>query len=258
MSLIQDAAVVLRRIDYSETSLVLVLLTREHGKVRAVAKGARRGTKKRFAPGIDLLEVGDAVLSTGRGGAAELATLTEWRQSYPLPGLRSTMARWHAAQYAAEVTSLLTEDWDAHAGLFDSMLEVLHAIAATPDPTPVVVEYQRRLLLAAGSMPVFDRCVRCGRTTGLAHFGPVAGGMLCGRCAPRAAPVRRVTAETLRSLCDEPGAIPAEGALALLNYHIACLVGHEPLLGRHLLSPSRRKATPFRRPPHSGRSMRKR
>ncbi|MCH7814056.1 MAG: recombination protein O N-terminal domain-containing protein, partial [Planctomycetes bacterium] len=49
MSFISERAVVLRRVDYSETSQVLVLLTRGHGKVRAIAKGIKRSTRKHFA-----------------------------------------------------------------------------------------------------------------------------------------------------------------------------------------------------------------
>ena len=47
-----DQAIVLGRLDYSETSQVHVLFAREHGKVRAIAKGIKRGTKKRFAAAV--------------------------------------------------------------------------------------------------------------------------------------------------------------------------------------------------------------
>ncbi len=61
MALISDRAIVLRRLDYSETSQILALFTREYGQVRVIAKGIKRSTRSRFAVGIDLLEVGQVV-----------------------------------------------------------------------------------------------------------------------------------------------------------------------------------------------------
>ena len=54
MTAIKDEAIVLRRLDYSETSQVLAFFTRDHGPRRLIAKGVKRSTKKKFATGIDL------------------------------------------------------------------------------------------------------------------------------------------------------------------------------------------------------------
>src|SRR5215510_10576041 len=99
MPLLRDSAVVLGRLDYSETSQILVLFTREQGKVRAIAKGAKRSTKARFAPGIDLLDIGSVVISVRHERAEGLATLTEWKQTRSLSGLREKLERLSAAQY---------------------------------------------------------------------------------------------------------------------------------------------------------------
>ena len=61
MLVIHDQAVVLMRYDYSETSQVLVLFSRDHGKMRVLATGIKRSTKARFATGADLLEAGHLV-----------------------------------------------------------------------------------------------------------------------------------------------------------------------------------------------------
>jgi hypothetical protein len=86
MSLIKDHAVILRRLDFSENSQVLALFTRDHGKVRAIAKGVKRSTKTRFAPAPDLLDVGSAVLSAPPADRDRLAILTEWTPTQPLTG----------------------------------------------------------------------------------------------------------------------------------------------------------------------------
>jgi DNA repair protein RecO len=88
MATISDDAVVLARLDYSETSQVIVLFTRSYGKVRAIAKGIKRHTKTRFAVGIDLLDIGHVVVSAHPDRSAALATVTEWNPAASLSGLR--------------------------------------------------------------------------------------------------------------------------------------------------------------------------
>jgi hypothetical protein len=70
MPTLKDQAVVLRLVDWSETSQIAVLLTREHGKISAVAKGAKRQTPSiasRFSGGLELLCRGEAVYITKSG-----------------------------------------------------------------------------------------------------------------------------------------------------------------------------------------------
>ncbi|HQA45519.1 MAG TPA: recombination protein O N-terminal domain-containing protein, partial [Phycisphaerae bacterium] len=97
MPVMKDEAVALRRIDYSETSQVLLFLTRGHGPRRLLAKGIKRGTKQKFATGIDLLEHGRVVFAVRASGESGLGNLTEWRQIDLYTGLRSDLHRLYAA-----------------------------------------------------------------------------------------------------------------------------------------------------------------
>ena len=203
MPLIQDDAVVIGRLDYSETSQVLVLFAREHGKVRAIAKGMKRSTKTRFAAGVDLLDAGRVVVSSRAERAAGLATLTEWKQTRCFSGLRGKLFRLHAAQYAAEVLAHLTEDWDPHPPLFDAFVATLDVLAHADEPLPTITRYQCALLTSIGSMPRVDECVLCGRSNDLSHFASLEGGTICRNCEPGQIEKREDSPrslETLRSL----------------------------------------------------------
>ena len=101
MALIKDIAIALRRLDYSETSQVLSILTREHGQRRIIAKGIKRGTKARVAVGIDLLEMGRIVFSQRSGREDAMANMTEWCQEDGFPHLRRDLVRCYSAQYQA-------------------------------------------------------------------------------------------------------------------------------------------------------------
>ena len=81
MPLVRDRSICLRVTEFSETSQVVTLLSREHGLVRAIAKGAHRKTKagaSKFDGGMDFLEVGEAVFT--HDVAKDLAILTEWQE----------------------------------------------------------------------------------------------------------------------------------------------------------------------------------
>jgi len=235
MPIIRDEAVVLGRLDYSESSQILVLFTREHGKARSIAKGIRRGTKTKFAAGIDLLDVGAVVLSARQERGEALATLTEWKQTEALSGLRARLARLHAALYAAELTTRLTEDWDPHPRLFDYLMKTLRDLNRTDEVLTPTVRFQVALLRDIGAQPRFDACVLCGRPGELTHFSSFEGGLICRNCEPVQVEKREVGPHTIALLRGQRKDMPQpatllSAAFSLLNYHIAHLMSREPAL----------------------------
>src|SRR5215213_4231110 len=104
MPLVRDRCICVRCTEYSETSQILTLFSREHGIVRAIAKGAHRRTKagaSKFDGGVDLLDAGDAVFTHDPG--RDLATLTEWSLREGRLGLRKTLRGMYLGMYAAEL-----------------------------------------------------------------------------------------------------------------------------------------------------------
>lgn len=240
MAVIHDSAVVLRRLDFSETSQIIAFFTRGHGQVRGIAKGIKKSTKTKFAVGIDLLDVGRISISSRGERPTGLATVTEWKQTQSLSGLREKLERLQAAQYAAEITSYLTHEWDPHSELFDALIEFLNTLAAGRGSLGSVVRFQIDLLELIGSPPRFDACVSCGRADVLTHFSSFEGGAICRHCENRFHEKREVSAATLAVLQGKQ-ATPTEGPYSLLNYHISHVMGREPLLGAKLVSAERQR-----------------
>lgn len=236
MPAIKDDALVLRRLDYSESSQVLVVLTRTHGLRRLIAKGAKRSTKTRFVPGIDLLERGWVVFLPGSRGDSHLGTLTEWLQTEAYLGLRTALPQWYAAQYAADVTVAAMEEAEPHVDLFDALAELLGALSAGRPPLPEVVGYQCALLRSLGLWPDLTRCVLCDRVAPpgrAAYYGFHQGGLVCSQCVPAAGQVRKVGAAVLTSLRESDWLPDTVGpALALLDETLRHLIGRGTLLGK--------------------------
>ncbi|MEE8170466.1 MAG: DNA repair protein RecO [Phycisphaerae bacterium] len=246
MALYRDQAIVLRRLDYSETSQVLLVFCRTLGPQRLIAKGIKRGTKSRFAVGVDLLEAGVVNFSRRDGGAAHLATMTEWTQSDLNAHLRRDLASLHVALYGAEVTGQLMEEGDPHPELYDAFAAFL-ADHPHDEPLARLVVYLPTLLHHIGLWPRLDACAGCGRDIGsdeLTYFSSHQGGLLCRECEPAAVEKRRVSHETVEALRwatsdsppppgrDAPDAI--RSAFDLLDYHLSELMSRPPRLSRPL------------------------
>jgi len=226
VALVKDAAIVLRRLDFSETSQVLAVFTRDHGQQRLIAKGVKRGTKTRAGIGIDLLEKGDVVFSARPGKEDRLATLTEWRQRDGYRHLRSDLARMYAAEYAADVTVQLTETHDPHPGLYDALDDLLSRLADAP-AADALATYLWRLLREIGLRPQMVLCVGCNRdATGdeAIYFSSHQGGVLCRDCEVSAVEKRRLSRETADLLRAAGDTAPGR-AIPLLDYHLQETMG---------------------------------
>src|SRR5438876_5951030 len=92
MPLVHDRCICLRKTEFSETSQILTLFSREHGIVRVIAKGAHRKTKAgagKFDGGGDFLDIGNAVFS--HDVSRDLPPLTEWNLREGHLALRNTL-----------------------------------------------------------------------------------------------------------------------------------------------------------------------
>lgn len=226
MALVKDAAIVLRRLDFSETSQVLAVFTRDRGQQRLIAKGVKRGTKTRAGIGIDLLEKGDLVFSARPGKEDRLATLTEWRQRDGYRHLRSDLSRMYAAEYAADVTVQLTESHDPHPGLYDALDEFLTGLADVP-VADALATYVWHLLREIGLRPQMDLCVACNRDTtedDALFFSSHQGGVVCRDCEPATVEKRRLSRETADLFLNATESIPGR-AIPMLDYHLQETMG---------------------------------
>jgi len=224
MAIEKDQAIVLRLTDFSETSQIATLFTPAHGLVRLIAKGIRRGTAKRAAVGLDLLEHGDVSYIPTRT-AGQLGTLTDWAQRNSFAGLRRELPRLYGGLYAAELVASLTEEEDPHPGLFEALLHTLTELAGDGEPLRRLAMFQAELLVALGFALNFEQCVVCGRPRGGAsatYFSSHSGGVLCRNCAPAQVERRRLPPGLLNTT---PATGDARAWFALQNYHLTHLAG---------------------------------
>ena len=195
MNTLRDEAIVLRTYKLAESDRICVLLTREHGKVRAVAHGVRK-TSSRLGGRMEVLDVVDVQLARGR---TELMTV---RQAQPLgtaSALRADFARLSSAMVLVEVVDAATLEHLADPEYFEMALRALRAVETAEDPTVVTTAFLLKTLAHDGAAPVLDRCASCGATGELVAFDLTEGGLLCPACR-RGRPVSPAAIELLRRM----------------------------------------------------------
>src|SRR4051794_4244327 len=126
-------ALVVRGTDWSETSRITTLFTREFGKVRGLAKGGRR-LKSSFDVAFDLLTVCNIVFLRKAHGGLDLLTEAQLVEQFPV--LRRDLPALYAGYYVAELLADGTQDYDPHPALFDAALATLRGLGGQEEPNP--------------------------------------------------------------------------------------------------------------------------
>ena len=174
-------AVVLRRSDYSETSLILTFFTHESGLLRGIAKGAKRA-KSLFDAGLEPF-VRCAVVHLDRRSRG-LVVLTEAAVLETFPGLRRSLQRLNAAWFAAELLPTLSVEADPLPRLYDLLVEFLECLAEAESTDTLVPAFALQVLTQIGHRPQLDCCVGCGSALSGRRFKLSArmGGFVCPGC----------------------------------------------------------------------------
>jgi DNA repair protein RecO (recombination protein O) len=240
-------AIVVRTTDWSETSRIATLWTREFGKVRVLAKGGRR-LKSNFEISLDLLTVCNIVFIRKSSGGLDL--LTEAQIVEQFPRLRTDIRALYAGYYVAELLSDWTQDYGPHPKLFDDARTALKDFGEPGKQLGLrLAEFELAMIQELGYSPVLNACAGCGspldQTAPHQAFSPSLGGMICRACLPRhrdKLPVSRATLQLLRGLGEatmprQPAASESVIELRhLLSEFVTYLMGRRPRMLPYLAS----------------------
>jgi DNA repair protein RecO (recombination protein O) len=246
MSSEKASAIVIRSVDFSETSLIVTLYTREHGKIGALAKGAKR-LKSPFESALDLLALCRIVFLHKMSDSLDLLTEAKLLRRFRTPG--KNLLSLYAGYYVAELLDDLTEANDPQPKLFDLADETLAALSQGEPVAPRIIRFELGLLQLLGLKPSLDDCAECGvqvPTAGKIAFGLLDGGVLCPKCNNGKTQVVSVNAGVIRTM-DQLADLESNlwqhieidprtlGELrGLLNRYLIHLLGKKPRMHKYL------------------------
>lgn len=174
-------AIVLKRTDTGEADRLLTLLTPDRGKLRAIAKGARK-TKSRKGGHVELYT--HCALQIAKGKQFDIITQADTLDAYIT--LRDNLDRVSYAYYLAELIDQFVEEVTEHAQVFDLFK---HSLAWLGEPTTnpglLARYFELQLLTHVGYRPQLFACANCGKTIEPIenYFSAQAGGVLDPDCA---------------------------------------------------------------------------
>ncbi len=177
--LYRDVGVVLRTYKLRESDRIVVIHTKENGKVRAVAKGVRK-TKSKFGARLEPMSHVKLLLYRGR----ELDIVSQAEAVEPLSPMLSSLDRASQGLAVLEAVDQLSLEREPNEQLYRSLVGVLRTIAEKPSPLNVPAFYWR-LLQREGFEPELGVCVRCGESEPAAQLVAIdlhEGGVLCRQC----------------------------------------------------------------------------
>ncbi len=201
MSSEKTLAIVVRVVEFSESSCVVTLFTRDFGKVGALAKGARR-PKSSFESALDLLAVCRIVFLHKSSESLDL--LTEAKLERRFRAASRDLSRLYAGYYVAELLREMTDEGDPHPELYDAADAALFQLEGDTEVQRIVLRFEMlalRLLRASPCIAWLCR-LRPGLDVDRAGllFGQLAGGLLCARCRTGQRQVVNVSAAAIAAL----------------------------------------------------------
>jgi len=244
MAIGRSAAVVIGSFALGESDLLVTLFSRQHGKIRGVARSARR-MRSRFGGALEVFTLGELIFF--EGGRSDLVQIDHFDIVRPFARLREDLERLGQAAWMAECVGRLTAERDPHPAVYGLLVRALATVEGGGTPARAACAFGVRCVDALGHRLRLDTCVVCGIRSG---SGGVAidvtgGGVVCGRCAAATPGALAVSPAGLRALrwlrtCSWPEAMaaalpPIEKELRqLLDAHVAHLSGHAARASRFL------------------------
>jgi len=235
-------AIVLRLLDYGESDRIVTFCTAGYGKIRGIAKGARR-SRKRFANVLEPFCCSHLLFS--RRGPDSLALIDSSEVISHFPQIRTDLEKTLSASYLIDLTDQFTPDDKKSEAIFKLLYDFLFLIEERPAAESILRFFEIRLLKLSGYDPVLDHCLACKRPVGnesAYRFSATAGGLTCTGCRPAGEDSIPVSLGTIRTLLlgreaqiDRLGNILLSGQSAVESRQIlAHFIRH--ILGRELKS----------------------
>ena len=180
MGALKAEGIVLRKYYLRETSYILVLYTREFGKIRGVLKGVRKPFPQ-FSGNFETLSLCRILFYKKKKSSLDLITQCESTDYFNK--VRDDLEKLVNATYFTEMVDAVTSDNDADPGIFDILKSSLGMLGRSSGAKRTRRIFEIKLLSALGFSPQVDECVKCSKSVDeKSFFSAASGGIMCTQC----------------------------------------------------------------------------
>ena len=199
MPLQTTEAIVIGGHNLGEADRIIPFFTRRLGKVRAVAKGARR-VRSRFGGTLELFTLGQLVFFEWPNRT--LHAINEFSVIEPFSPLKEELERLSRGAYLVELAGAAVEDAEPSEEIYLLLRDALTLLVSHDDPK-LLRTFEIRLLRIAGYLLELYRCLVCRSPVDQEaelSISPAKGGLVCSRCRERASDRLSISLESLTYL----------------------------------------------------------
>jgi DNA repair protein RecO (recombination protein O) len=191
-------SIVLKHHDWGEADRILTVFTREHGKLRIVARGVRKIRSRRAG---HLEPFTHVMLQLAKSKDLPIVTQADTLESFST--LREDLEAIGHASYVVELLDRFTYQEGENLPLFNLFKRTLERLAARKAPAELVLRYfEMRLLDQVGFRPELFGCVVCGEEIRAEnqYFSAALGGIVCPRSAGGKTGLTPISVDALKFL----------------------------------------------------------
>lgn len=202
MSHKRTEAIVLRRSPHGESDIIIRFLTRDFGKVTAIAKGGKRSIR-RFMGGFEPFS--HVNLQFYERDVSRIVRVITCEIIDSFIALREDLRKFYTASYMVELADLLLPERERNDAVFELLLNMLRLYAKEVFKPFSLMIFELKMLRLSGYRPVIERCLRCGSRdiyAGRIFFNAAKGGVVCEKCVNEAESLHPIQVETLKVLQD--------------------------------------------------------
>lgn len=198
MAILKTEAIVLKKYDFRETSLIVNFYTRDFGKISAVLKGVRQEPAK-FASSLESFSFNEIVFYSKRNSSVHLVSQCDIRDNFDK--VRQNISKISVASIMMELIDAVMPQEDKNEEVFGLAIAALKELETNDNAEKIMRIFKIKILSLSGFKPHFNSCIACGlRVNGQAKFSLSLGGLLCFKCYKKDTAARGIFRGTVSSI----------------------------------------------------------
>lgn len=185
MSLVRTRGVILKSQRWGDADRIVTLFSHNLGKIRGVARGARR-MKTRFGGVLEPFGLVDITLF--QKTAESLGQISQIDLVASYSAIREDLTVMTAAARMVKMVEAISVDRDPNPGMYTALVHGLESLRPEEDVSLATLLFQIHVLSHTGFRPQFDSCTECGKPAQHHRpqwFSPQSGGVVCQECSQR-------------------------------------------------------------------------